>query len=465
MRSARLRRSLMDVPLSMRLKNSGEEGSQAAASFDDQAMMASKVVLEAGVFVRGIMFAVGLSFAVSTSGFAETVHLKSNILESEMKEAQGQSAESRLMQPSAVRGESKQHALNPLTAPTRSLTLDFESYQKNLDDLFYVTMATSPDNRYGMHAAIIDLSRKQKQNPKDPEPLVALGHVYRILGQPAEANRFYKRAIRLKKDNYYLYVFSGMMHYQLNQYDLALKQIDRALKLNSKDVYAWLARGRTARESGAEAKAIESYRRVHELDPENDEAIFMLSAYEMKQGRKRSALQLLEELHQKEPQNDYVRYQLGALYMVNNEPAETLNLWEDLFYHGERNPEFLLGLALAYFETQKYSQSEEILTRLQFMYPREPSIQFMLGETYRVQNRLDDAERTYRALLAEYPGYMNGYIGLVQALLQAKDVKGARLALQQASQSISNTSVLFELANEIKNNPEAIVENYGKAAA
>ena len=395
------------------------------------------------------MFFVG-AFFLTPLGFADDARLKSETLASEMQ---------------AEQEKSPGNGLPQIPDNARSLSLDFESYQKNLDDLFYVTMATSPDHRYGMHAAIIDLARKQKQKPKDPEPLIALGHVYRILGQPADANRFYKRAIRLKKDNYYLYVFSGMMHFQQKQYGLALKQIERALKLNSKDVYAWLARGRTARESGAEDKAVESYRKVHELEPENDEAIFMLSAYELKQGHKRDALKLFEELHQKEPQNDYVRYQLGALYMVNDEPSETLNLWEDLFYHGERNPEFLFSLALAYFQTQKYGQAQDVLTRLQFMYPREPSIQFMLGETYRVQDRLDEAVRTYRALLAEYPGYMNAYTGLVQALLQAKDVKGARKVLQQASESISNPSVLVELEKQINDNPEAIVENYGKVAA
>jgi len=443
----------------------------------------------ASVAKRAAFYSLALAMVVSSNGFAESGHLKSNALESEMQAAQNAPPQKSLSQVSeGIAGSAQQAA--PLTAEpgsagvyaatlhsdpksdalnsrsgSSSLALDFESYQKNLDDLFYVTMATSPDNRYGMHAAIIDLARKQKQNPKDPEPLISLGHIYRILGQPAEANRFYKRAIRLKKDNYYLYVFSGMMYYQLKQYDKSLKQIERALKLNSKDIYAWLARGRTARESGAEKKAIESYRKVHELDPENDEAIFMLSAYELKQGHKRSALKLFEELHQKEPQNDYVRYQLGALYMVNNEPAETLNLWEDLFYHGERNPEFLFSLSLAYFQTQKYGPAQEILKRLQFMYPREPSIQFMLGETYRVQNRLDEAARTYRALLAEYPGYMNAYTGLVQTLLQAKDIVGARKVLRQAAERISNPSVLVELEKEINNNPEALLENYGKAAA
>ncbi len=343
--------------------------------------------------------------------------------------------------------------------------MDFKSYQKNLDDLFYVTMSTNPDTRYGMNAAIIDLSRKQRQNPKDPEPLIALGHIYRILGQPAEANRFYRKAIKLQKDNYYLYVFSGMMYYQLKNYAPALRQIERAIQLNPNDVYAWLARGRTARESGQEEKALGSYRRAHELDPENDEAIFMLSAYELKKGRKRTALKLFEELHQKKPQNDYVRYQLGALYMMNDEPKQTLNLWEDLFYHGDRNPEFLFSLALAYFQTGKYEQAESLLEHMQFFYPREPGIQFMLGETYRVQERLDEAVRTYRALLAEYPGYMNAYTGLVMTLLQAKDVPGARKALAEAATSISNPSMLAQLENAINNNPEAIVETHEKSAA
>lgn len=357
---------------------------------------------------------------------------------------------------------------DPLAADIQksaSPAMDFESYQKSLDDLFYVTVSTNPDTHYGMNAAIIDLSRKQQENPEDPEPLISLGHIYRILGQPSEANRFYRQAIKLKKDNYYLYVFSGMMYYQLKRFDLAVKQIEKALELNSNDVFAWLALGRTAREAGDEARAIEAYREAHELDPQNDEAIFMLSAYELKKGRKRTALKLFEELYAKEPQNDYVRYQLGALYMMNNDPQKTLNLWEDLLFHGDRNPEFLFSLALAYFQTQKYDKAEQMLEHLQFFYPREPGIQFMLGETYRVQDRLNEAIRTYRGLLAEYPGYMNGYTGLVMALLQNKDAAGARSVLAEAATRISNPAVLAQLEKTINQNPEAIAEEHEQRAA
>ncbi len=343
---------------------------------------------------------------------------------------------------------------------SKAPSMDFKTYQKNLDDLFYITMTTNPDPNYGVHAAIIDLTRRRTQNPKDPEPLIALGHIYRILGQPADANRFYRRAIRLKQDNYYLYLFSGMMYFQMKKYPQALKQIEHAIRINPHDVYAWLARGRTAREAGQEMLAMESYRKAHEAAPSNGEATFMLSAYELKKGNNAEALRLFEDLYQKKPKDENTQYQLGALYLMNNQPQRTLNLWENLFYQGNRNPEFVFSLALAYVQTEKYEQAEHLLAPLAFIYPRDPGIAFMMGEVYRKEGRLDDAVRALRALLAEYPGYMNAYQGLVLALLDKKDIDAARTVLKDASTRIADPLLLEQLSTAINTNPAALTEEH-----
>jgi len=342
----------------------------------------------------------------------------------------------------------------------KPMATDFQTYQKNLDDFFYVSINTNPDHEYGVHSAILDLTRKRAANPEDPEPLVALGHIFRILGQPAEANRFYLNAIQHKQDNYYLYVFSGLMYFQLKQYKEAFEQFDKAIVLNDHDLYAWLARGRAAREAGDTPKAVESYRRAHDLDPGNEEAAFMRSAYELSQGRKKSALKIFEDLDAGKPKNDYVRYQLGGLYLLNDQPAKTLDLWEELFSQGDRNPEFLFSLSLAYFQTEKYEKARQVLEHLRFFYPRETGVEFLLAETDRAEGKTEEAIRGYRALLAERPAYMQAYTGLVLALMEKKDIKGARAVLKEAAAYAQNTGSVADLEKMIESNPEAIAEEF-----
>jgi len=191
----------------------------------------------------------------------------------------------------------------------------------------------------------------------------------------------------------------------------------------------------------------------------------MLSTYELKKGRKKEALRLFEELYPQKPKNDSTQYQLGALYLMNDQPQRTLHLWEDLFYRGNRSPDFVFSLALAYFQTQKYEQAKKLLNHLQFFAPREPGVSFLLGEVYRRQGRLEDAIRTYRTLLAEYPRYINAYLGLVMALLERKDVPGARAVLKDAAASIANPAELEQIQTVINSNPEAITEEYETATA
>ena len=203
---------------------------------------------------------------------------------------------------------------------------------------------------------------------------------------------------------------------------------------------------------------MESYRKAYALDPQNEEATFMLSAYEFQKGNTAAALKLFEELYEKNPKNNKAQYQLGALYLMNNQPQRTISLWEDLFFRGDRNPEFVFSLALAYFQSEKYDQAEPLLTHLQFFYPRDPGITFLQGEVYRKQERLMEAARVHRGILAEYPGYMNAYLGLVLTLLEQKDAAGAREVLKEASTRIADPMMLEQISTAIKNHPEAVTE-------
>src|SRR3989338_3409515 len=58
----------------------------------------------------------------------------------------------------------------------RSFNIDFESYQRSVDDLYHLALMSTPNVDYGINSIIVDLNRKVAENPKNVESLMALGH-------------------------------------------------------------------------------------------------------------------------------------------------------------------------------------------------------------------------------------------------------------------------------------------------
>lgn len=318
----------------------------------------------------------------------------------------------------------------PSSAPGESekppAAIDFESYQRNIDDMFQIALMTNPNMDYGINSVIIDLNRKIAENPKNPNPLISLGHVYRILGQPSEANRFYEKALALDPANFHVNVFSALTAFLGEDLDKSLERLDSAVKLNPADAYARLARGRVLMMKHMDDEAIRNFEELLQFQPENRQAVFALSLLYQKKGDEKKALALLEKLREKNPDDPYIRYHLGALNLASGKPAEALKYWEGLFSSGVRDAQFLVNLSIAYLQNHEGGKAKKILDHLNFFFPDEHDVEILTAEAYRQLGRLDEAERLYRVILAEEPGNLTAAMGLADVLglegkMQEKD--------------------------------------------
>jgi len=179
--------------------------------------------------------------------------------------------------------------------------ISFEQYQQTIDDLFKIAFAMPRDDEEGgLNNMIINLNRKIVENPADVDSLVTLGHLYRILEQPSEANRFYQKAIALKPEELNLHCFSALMLFQVGKFEEAIKALDAAIKVDANDVHAWLARGRTLAKLGEYKGAIFDFEKAIEIMPENESAKMLLGQlYEM-DGNVSAAYQTFESLSKEE---------------------------------------------------------------------------------------------------------------------------------------------------------------------
>ncbi|MDP3920707.1 MAG: tetratricopeptide repeat protein [Candidatus Omnitrophota bacterium] len=343
-----------------------------------------------------------------------------------------------------VQAASAQEAAGTSTEPTAKLqnpdkmAIEFDAYRKNIDDLFYITLRSNSDPHYGLNTMIIDLNRKLAEDPENPDTLISLGHIYRILGEPGEANSLYEKALAIDPQSPYLYGFSAMMLLAMGDSEGALAQLNQAVRTNPTDSYAWFVRGKTLIMLNDVDTASMSLEKVLELDPDNQEAATVLSLLYQERGDVSEGERLLEGMYEKHPTSQVVRYHLGVVYFATGRPEKTISLWEELFFEGIRDIRFLKNLAAAYLRGGNPAKAEKIVDYLLFSKPRDPNIRFLRAEAYRMTRQWEQAEREYRGLMAEYPGYIAAALGLAQTLEDQGEAEEAVEILKEAAGRFSS---------------------------
>ncbi len=326
-------------------------------------------------------------------------------------------------------------AASPAENTSQQPSLDFETYRRNVDDIFRIYLTASPNVGYGVNDIIVELNRKIQENPENPESIMNLAHIYRILGQPAEANRFYQKALKLDPNNLNLRFFSLITNLQSKKLDQALEDLNLALEKNPADIYARMARGRLLMIREEYKKSASDFKKVLQIQPENRTAAFALSLVYQSLGQKSKAFKILQELRRKNPKEPFVRYHLGALLFANEKYADAVQYWEGLFNDGVRDMQFLLNLSAAYIKNKQDEKAKIILDHMSFFFPREIDVDFLMAETYRQMKLYQEAERRYRYVLVEDPYYTSASLGLSEVLERQGKRNESRNVLTMAEES------------------------------
>jgi len=176
-----------------------------------------------------------------------------------------------------------------------------------------------------------------------------------------------------------------------------------------------------------------------ELKPDSKEAALMLSVLYQKKKQYDDAIRVLEQSVKLNPHDNVAKYYLGVIYLDMQQMDKALGQWEPLYYDGVREPQFLFNLSTAYVEAKQPEKSKKILEHLQFFYPNSPDLLFLTAQSYHQMNRLNDAERSYREVIAEDPKYMSAYVGLAQVLEDLGKEKDRQKVLKQVSERFSQS--------------------------
>ncbi len=167
----------------------------------------------------------------------------------------------------------------------------------------------------------------QSLNDKLPEVHYALGDVYAVTGQTAQAISELKRAQELAPNSDEGYRRLGNAYLEAGQREQAIQALEKAVQLNP---YYWLNQNelgnaylRTARYD----KALKSFQQVTQLEPQNEIGFANLGVVYMSMGRYQDSIQPLETAMKLDPQPAVIS-NLGSSYFYLHRYPEAVKQFE-----------------------------------------------------------------------------------------------------------------------------------------
>ena len=166
-------------------------------------------------------------------------------------------------------------------------------------------------------------------------------------------------------------------------------------------------------------------------DPENFDAMLFQGQMDLARGDAGQAVADMDRMARVYPQVARVHFQLGAACLLANDPVKAGDCFNRAL---ELNPNFTeASLLLAQTQIKNGNAEPAIvsLERLREKQPKQPQVQLLLADAYRLQGRVNDALAIYAALESAFPKDEELPLLRGSTLLQTKDYAGARKAFER----------------------------------
>jgi len=205
----------------------------------------------------------------------------------------------------------------------------------------------------------------QALNDKLPEVHYALGDVYAVTGQTAQAISELKRAQELAPNSDEGYRELGKAYLDAGQSEQAIQALEKAVQLNP---YYWVnqnALGNAYRQTGKYDKALKSFQQVTQLEPQNEIGFANLGVVYMSMGRYQDSIQPLETAMKLDPQ-----------------------------------PAVISNLGTSYFYLHRYPEAVKQFEKAVELNPNDETMMGNLADGYRAVGQGEQANATYDKAIA-----------------------------------------------------------------
>jgi len=315
--------------------------------------------------------------------------------------------------------------------------------------------------------------------PKDPAPREALVRLYMAQGKKAEAEALLQQAKSDLADNSEGYRMLGDYYFASGSLDKATAEYsslhndhpkdmlvkknyiqllilknrleeagklnDEVLKLNPHEVDALVYRGQIQLRRNDAGGAVDSLQDALKNDPGNATAHYQLGvAFEMQHNDARAESEWREAVRLRPDLTDAQRA-LAALEIRRGDVDALMQTAQQIITGAPQAPDGYLYRALAEMYRQKYSDSEQDLTKAMGLAPGSPAPYVQMGNLHQRQKQYAEAIKFYQQALDKDAASTDALQGIMNVYLAQKQPDQAVAAARTQIAKSPNSSGLYDL--------------------
>lgn len=231
-------------------------------------------------------------------------------------------------------------------------------------------------------------------------------------GELDRAEFLYRQVLDQNPDHEDALHLLGLIAFQRNRYELALKLISEAIHHNPFIPYFHNNLGNVYKSLGTPDAAIESYRRAVHLKPDYTEAYYNLAAATLSSGDPHSAVQCCLKIIDLAPDSTDAFFLLGAAYEQQNANAKAADAYRSAIRLKPDHVKALNNLGIILNKEKNIQGAEECFRKAIRVLPDCPESHFNLGNIHLGRNRFDDAIGHYRNALLSQKDYFDAFYNM-----------------------------------------------------
>lgn len=272
----------------------------------------------------------------------------------------------------------------------------------------------------------------------------------------------YAEALAISPDYPYAHFWKGYAHYQLNEFDEAIADLDLASEQGYKPLQEiYKVRWYLHYEKKNYDSALRDVQEALKAEPDNNLLNLGLANILREQGAYNEALEIYKKVVQTDPNNADIPYFMALTYFkigdsAAQETAAAEAVQRNSQYIGESY--YLLGDALQ--KNKKHDEAIQAYERAVSLKVRIPEVYLNLGEVYRSENNYDKAILTGKKGLLLYQNDGNLFANLSWYYSLAERYSDAITAAQNAIRILPKQSIGYKYMcrayNDSKKYPQVI---------
>ena len=282
--------------------------------------------------------------------------------------------------------------------------------EQELNETYNAGMRLLREKQY--HSALAQFELLERKSPQKPQGYTGEGIALALMGKQQESINALRKALEVDRNFWVARRELGIIYWQANQKEPAIKELSVILKLFPNDPPVNLILGQYEFERGNYRQASYHLKKAgaeHAADPKLP---LMAAEAHLRSGSKEEANQVLHDLESRQDLSPQQRFQLGWLLGDAGEYAGSVHVLESL---PDNYPEQFgrgYGIALAYYEQAKFSNCIGILNDLKDRKIVRPEVFNLLGAAEEENHDTIAAYNAFRDGIRAFPSDDQNYLSI-----------------------------------------------------